>query len=292
LEGRVTVDGFKIFYRSVGDPRSYRVLVGLHGGPGATLDYLTALDDLTKYGYRIVLYNQLGSDKSDVPKDDSPLTMEHFVDEVESIRTELNLGKIHLLGHSWGGMLCLAYALKYQEHLKSLIVCSGLASVPLTAKETDRLVSEMPAEAQRILRKYPKEGDFDNLEYQSAYQKYIREVHSFRGKERPKELNYTLTHMNKRVFRYMEGPDDLNMTGTLKDWDVTDQLGSLNVPCLITVGKYDSVTPAVAESTHEHVRGSKLVTFENSSHFAMWEEKELFIETLRRFLDNVEESGS
>ena len=287
-EGTITVQGFKLFYRSVGDAsNSSRTLLGLHGGPGASLDYLKSLDVLTKYGYRVVLYNQLGSDKSEMPDDNAHFTVEHYVEEVHGVREALNLGKVHLLGHSWGGMLAIAYALKYQESLRSLIICSGLASVPLAQRETDRLVAEMPEEGRRVLRKYTSEGVYDNKEYLNAYQKYYRDVHSFRGKERPEELDYTLHHMSRRVYYYMNGPSDLNMNGTLKDWDVTDQLHKLRVPCLITVGKYDSVTPKVSESIHERIKGSELVTFENSGHFAMWEERERFLDVVRRFLDRV-----
>ena len=252
-----------------------------------TLDYLNSLHDLTRYGYRIVLYNQLGSDKSDVPKDDSRFTMDYYVQECEQVRDSLNLSKVHLFGHSWGGMLAIAYALKYQDNLKSLIISSGLASVPLARKETEKLVSEMPPEAQRILKKYSEIGDYDNQEYLDTYDKYFRQKHSFRLKELPKELDYTLKHINKRVFRFMEGPDDLNMTGTLKNWDVIDQLHMIRIPCLITVGKYDSVPPSVAENIHEHIRNSKLVQFENSGHFAMWEERNRYTEVLRNFLDSV-----
>jgi proline iminopeptidase len=108
-----------------------------------------------------------------------------------------------------------------------------------------------------------------------------------RLKEPPEELDYTLKHINKRVFHYMEGPDDLNMTGTLKDWDVTGDLHKIEVPCLITVGKYDSVPIAVSESIHANIKNSKLVGFENSGHFAMWEERERYIQVLRDFLDTT-----
>ncbi|MHB8566039.1 MAG: proline iminopeptidase-family hydrolase [Nitrososphaerales archaeon] len=285
-EGIVNATGFKIFFRSTGEAKgSSHTLLGLHGGPGASLDYLKVLEELTGHGYRIVLYNQLGSDRSEMPSDNSHFTIDHFVEEAEGVRASLNLGKVHLLGHSWGGMLALAYALKYQDRLKSLIISSGLASVPLAQKETDRLVNEMPEDGKRVLRKYTNEGVYDNKEYLDAYQKYYRDIHSFRQKERPEELGYTLQHMSRKVYYYMNGPSDLNMSGTLKDWDVTDQLDKIDLPCLITVGKYDSVTPRVSESIYQGIRGSELVLFEKSGHFAMWEEKEKFLDVLRRFLD-------
>ena len=287
MKGYTSIHGFKIYYTSNRQSGKKGTLLGLHGGPGATLDYLKPLNDLSQFGYRVVLYNQLGSDKSDVPSDDSNFTIDYYTEECESIRSSLSLGKIHLLGHSWGGMLAIAYALRYQANLSSLIISSGLASVPLTEKETQKLVSSMPQEAQHILKKYAVEGDFDNPEYLETYDKYFRQAHSFRLKQKPKELDYTLKHINKRIFRIMEGPDDLNMTGNLKDWDVTEQLHSIKVPCLITVGKYDSVPLPVAQSIHEHIKGSKLVQFGNSAHFAMWEERERYIKVIRDFLEEI-----
>jgi proline iminopeptidase len=285
-EGKVNVEGFRIFYRikEAKGERRRGTLLGLHGGPGATLDYLSPLDALADYGFRVVLYNQLGSDRSDVPQDDSRFTVEHYVEEVEGVRKSLGLGRVDLLGHSWGGMLAIAYALKYQENLRSLVIASGLASVPLAQRETDRLVDAMPESAKNTLRKYTNDGVYDNKEYLDAYQKYYRDVHSFRQKERPPDLTYTLEHMSRRVYYYMNGPSDLNMNGTLKDWDVTGRLGEIRVPCLITVGKYDSVTPAVSESMHERIKGSQMVLFEHSGHFAMWEEKDRFLDVLKRFL--------
>ena len=287
-DGLIHVGGFNLYFRSVGAIDSPDVLIGLHGGPGATLDYLKVLEDLKRQGIRIVLYNQLGSDKSDVPKDHSYYTIEHYVEELEGVRVALGLGKkIHLVGHSWGGMLAIAYALKYQENLSSLIIASCLASVPLAQRETDKLVEAMPFEARSKLQKYSREKRFGDPEYTRAYQKFVREPHSYRGTQLPNELDYTLKHINRDVFSFMEGPDDLNMTGTLKDWDVTDQLHSLKLPTLITVGRHDLLTPAVSESIHNHIPGSQLVIFENSAHFAMWEEKDKFVETIGKFIEEL-----
>lgn len=285
-EGYVKVLGFRLFYRIFGEPRKGTILC-LHGGPGGTHDYLLPMADLTKYGYRVVFYDQLGCGRSEMPEDTSLFTVEHGVEEVEGIRKALDLGKIHLMGSSYGGLLAIAYALKYQENLKSLIISSGLASVPLAVAEMQRLKSELPPEIQETLRKYEEKGDYENPEYLKAVQVFYRR-HLCRLPEWPKELVYTMEHMSKPVYYTMNGPNEFTIIGTLKDWDVTDQLYKIKVPCLITVGRYDEVTPKVAESMHQRIKGSKLVIFENSSHVAMWEEREKFIEVVRRFLEEVD----
>ena len=285
-EGYVKVLGFRLFYRVFGEARRGTVLC-LHGGPGATHDYLLPMADLTEYGYKVVFYDQLGCGRSEMPDDTSLFTVERGVEEVEGIRRALNLGRIHLMGSSYGGLLAIAYALKYQENLKSLIISSGLASVPLAVAEMQRLKSELPPEIQKTLRKYEEIGDYENPEYLKAVQEFYKR-HLCRLPEWPKELVYTMEHMSKPVYYTMNGPNEFTIIGTLKDWDVTDQLHKIRVPCLITVGRYDEVTPKVAESMHQRIKGSKLVIFENSSHVAMWEEREKFIEVVRKFLEEVD----
>src|SRR3989442_1298438 len=103
----------------------------------------------------------------------------------------------------------------------------------------------------------------------------------------PREVTYTLEHASQPVYFTMNGPNEFTIVGTIKDWDVTDQLPRIKVPTLVTVGRYDEVTPRVAESIHRGIRGSKLVRFEKSAHLAMWEERAHYIEVVRDFLDGV-----
>jgi len=132
-EGYVNVLGFRLFYRTYGKPTKGTVLC-VHGGPGATHDYLLSLEDLAQFGYRVVMIDQLGCGKSDRPRGTSLYTIPHNVEEVEAVRAALRLGKVHLMGSSYGGALAIATALKYQRRLKSLVITGGLASVPLTVR--------------------------------------------------------------------------------------------------------------------------------------------------------------
>ncbi|MGA2200095.1 MAG: alpha/beta fold hydrolase, partial [Nitrososphaerales archaeon] len=140
-EGLVKVLGYNLFYK-VFTPATVRAtIVCLHGGPGATHDYLLAMRDLAKFGYKVVFYDQLGCGNSEMPKDPALFTVERGVEELEAFRHEMGLGKVHLMGSSYGGMLALAYAVKYQRNLRSLITTGGLGSVPLTISEMQRLKS-------------------------------------------------------------------------------------------------------------------------------------------------------
>src|SRR5438445_11336451 len=130
IEGYAKILGFNLFYRTYGTPTKGTVLC-LHGGPGMTHDYLLPLEDLAQFGYRVVLMDQLGCGKSERPRGTELYSIAHNVEEVEAVRKEMRLGRGHLMGSSYGGALAIATALKYQRHLRSLVIPGGLARVAL-----------------------------------------------------------------------------------------------------------------------------------------------------------------
>ena len=285
IEGYVKILGFNLFYRTYGRPTKGTVLC-LHGGPGATHDYLLSLEDLAQFGYRVVLIDQLGCGKSDRPRGTGLYTIAHNVEEVEGVRRALRLGTVHLMGSSYGGALAIATALKYQRNLRSLIVTGGLASVPLTVREMRRLVNRLPPKVRETIAKYEALEDYRNPKYLAAVDVFYRR-HVCRLPVWPREVTYSFEHLSGPVYFTMNGPNEFTIIGTIKDWDVTDQLPRIHIPTLVTVGRYDEVTPRVAESIHRGIKGSKLVRFEKSAHLAMWEERSHYIEVLRNFLDGV-----
>ena len=282
-EGFVKVLGFNLFYRSYGKEKKGTVIC-LHGGPGAAHNGFRPLIDLTTHGYRVIMYDQLGSDKSEVPKNKELLNVEHFVDEVDGVRTALGLGKVSLIGWSWGGMLAMAYALKYQDNLKAMVTTGGPASTPLCVEEMLRLKNELPKEVQETMQKYESEGDYENREYLKAVEVYYRR-HLCRLPEWPPELLYDVNHISKLVYQTMWGPNEFVCVGTLRYWDITESLHEIRIPTLMTCGRYDEITPRTCRSAHEYVKGSKFEIFENSAHSGLWEERERYLELIRAFLD-------
>ncbi|MGA2627917.1 MAG: proline iminopeptidase-family hydrolase [Candidatus Bathyarchaeia archaeon] len=286
-EDYVNVLGYKLFYKSFGEPERGTILC-LHGGPGGTHDYMLPLADLAQSGYRVVFYDQIGCGKSELPKNVTLFTVERAVEEVEGMRRALGLGKVNLIGSSWGGMLAIAYALKYQRNLKSMVTIGGLANVPLATAEMERMKGELPAEVVEVLNRYEQEGEFENPEYQKAVEVFYRR-HLCRLPEWPKELLHTMEHMSRPVYHTMNGPNEFTIIGNIRYWDATSQLHKIRVPTLVTGGRYDEVSPKVARSIHKGIKRSKLVTFPNSSHLPFWEEREKFMRVVQRFLDNVNE---
>lgn len=283
-QGTVKVLGYRMFYRSFGAPTKGTVLC-LHGGPGASHEYLLPIADLAQFGYRVVLFDQLGCGRSQRPRGTKLFTVAHNVEEVEGMRRALHLGRVHLFGSSYGGALVLATALKYQRNLRSLVVASGLASTPLTVREMWRLIDEMPPALRTTIHECNERGDFQNPRYLKAVDAFYRR-HLCRIPVWPHEVVQTLDNTGL-VYRVMNGPNEFTISGVIRDWDVTDRLLRIRVPTLVTVGRYDEVTPRVAREIHRGIRGSKLVRFNESSHLAFWEERSRYIEVLRAFLDGV-----
>jgi proline iminopeptidase len=283
-EGYASVLGFSLFYKQFGQPEKGEILC-LHGGPGMTHDYLLSMADLAHYGYRVTFYDQLGCGRSQVPKDISLFVPERYVEEVEAFRKKLRLGRPHLIGSSWGGMLAIAYALKYQRNMRSLTSVGGLHNVPLAVKQMQKMKHQLPDEVQEVLKKYEAAGDYENPEYTKAKMVFYRK-HVCRLKEWPPEVTYSLDHASKPVYGTMNGPNEFTIIGNIRYWDVTSRLHKIRVPTLVLTGKYDEVSPLVGRDMHRHIRNSEFTIFTNSSHLSFWEERGAFMKRVLKFLES------
>jgi proline iminopeptidase len=284
-EGFLMVGGFRIFYRSEGEPSRGTVL-GLHGGPGSSYDYLTPLFDLAEAGYRVVLYDQSGGGKSQRLKDPALYTIERYVEEVEGIRKALKLRRVHLYGHSWGGMLAQAYALKYQSNLQSLILSGTTSSIPLFMAEGEKVFRSLPSDIRMAITKYESEGDFQNPEYLAAVEKFNR-LHHCLLDPWPETLKYIFENFSLAVVNAMLGPNMVAVSGNMRYWDVTERLCTLKVPCLIICGDRDFLTSRLHELLHSKIKRSKLVVMRGVSHGSMWDAREAYIKHLADFLASL-----
>jgi proline iminopeptidase len=284
-EGYIDVGGGRVWYESAGDGTP---LLFLHGGPGGTSEDFKPLMVLAEDGFQTVRYDQLGSYRSDKPDDLSLWQTPRFVEEVETVRRALGFETMHLLGQSWGAMLALEYALHYQQHIRGLILASGAASVAECVAGMNSLRAQLPAETIAVLDRYEAAGDTDNPEYWEAI-KILYRRHLCRIDPMPEVLQVSANNMAKPVYNTMWGPNEFTCTGNLRTWDRTDRLGEIDVPTLITVGRYDEVVPSCAETMHRGIKGSQLVVFEESAHLAHLEEPERYLQVLRTFLLAVDQ---
>ena len=285
-EGYVDVPGGSVWYRLVGSDGA-TPLVTLHGGPGAGHDYLEPLEALAS-DRPVVFYDQLGCGKSDIPDDASLWQIDRFVEEVTTVRRALDLERVHLFGQSWGGWLAIEYMLTRPPGVTSLILASTSASLPQFAHEVSRLTAELPPDTRDALERCKASGDWESPECRAAEFAFLQR-HLCRLNPWPQPLLRTgLNILKSPAYNIMQGPEVFPVTGNLKDWDRTNRLSEINVPTLITVGRYDEVTPACAETLHGGISGSELVLFEESSHMAHLEETGRYLQVLRDFLHQVE----
>jgi proline-specific peptidase len=293
-EGFVPFRGFRTWYRVVGDvaqpePAGLLPLLVLHGGPGESHDYLGPLEKLADSGRPIVFYDQLGGGNSDQPQDSALWSVELFLDELATVRQKLGLDHIHLLGYSWGGMLAMEYALTQPAGLASLILSSSPASIPQWVAEANRLREELPQEVEETLRHHEEAGTTDEPAYEEEAMVYYKR-HLCRLDPWPEPLMRALAKLeaNPEVSNTMWGTSEFHATGTLKEWDIRDRLGEIQLPTLITSGRYDAATPTIAETVHRGIAGSEWVIFEQSAHAAHLEEEDEYRRVVNDFMRRVE----
>ena len=271
-ENYVDFRGHRTWYRVVGDRSSGAVpLLALHGGPGSTHNYFEPLEQLADRR-PIVLYDQIGCGKSDRPTD-IEWTADVFRDEVEAVRDQLQLERVHLLGTSWGGMLALEHVLAGATGICSLILSSTLASIDEWAQEQRRLLRELGLEPVAA----------DDPDHERVVQLHS-DAHFYRGPKPRTELERMYAERNLDVYHAMQGADEWTVTGALRGWDVRDRLGEIDVPTLVIRGRYDMSTDKIAATLVNGIRNAREVVLEKSSHTPVLEETDAYLATIEDFM--------
>jgi len=292
-EGFVDAHGVLIYYKTLGQGKP---LVILHGGPGASHDYLLPYLLPLARENRLIFIDERGSGRSQKLENPSGYTVENMVEDVEDVRQALDLGKINLLGHSCGGVLAEAYALKYQENLSGLILCSTFHSTSKMNEVFKKMKEKMAPELLARIEKMEKEGlyghgkDYEKGRYTSEYMvaawgegyfPYLYQNHP--------DANYDPVAnglMAWDVYREMWGSDgEFVIDGNLKSVEYADRLSTITVPTLITVGDHDECAPSLSEEMHQKIKGSKLAVFPKSGHMTFVDQPDLFIKTVNEFLN-------
>lgn len=280
-EGTIAVPGGNVWYRVAGDGERPPLLV-VHGGPGFTHNYLRPLEGLAAER-RVIFWDQLGCGRSERPSDPSLWTMERSLAELDAVREHLGLGRHHLFGNSWGGMLVQQYALDRRPELSSLIVSNSLASMSRLISDTSRLKAQLPEEVRRTIDYHEERGYYSCPEYQGAigvwFQTYICRLRPW-----PDGLEECFDGIGAEIYMTMVGPSDFKVIGNLREWEIMDRLAEIQAPTLFVAGRYDECTPEHMELMHQKVAGSELALFENSAHMPFYEEPTEFMDRVAGFL--------
>ena len=285
-EGYLDYLGYRTWYRVTGDLASDAVpLLALHGGPGSTHHYFAPLERLD-HERPVVVYDQLGCGSSDRPHD-VEWSVSVFRDEVDAVRSQLGLERIHLLGTSWGGMLALEHVLSGAEGIVSVILSSTLASVEQWATEQLLLKNALPADIVEVLDRHELAATYDDPEYEQAMEAYF-DRHFYRGPKPRPELELMNAEKARDVYLAMQGPNEWTVTGALSGWDARDRLGEIDLPTLVIRGRHDMCTDPIAATLVEGISNAYEVVLEESSHTPVLEETERYLEAISVFMRQCE----
>jgi len=283
---------FNVWTKRVGNNPKIKVLL-LHGGPGATHEYFEAFDSYfpaaeIEYYY----YDQLGSAFSDQPTDPDLWDLPRFVEEVEQVRQALKLdrGNFYLLGHSWGGILAIEYALKYQQNLAGLVISNMMASIPAYNEYANKVL--MPAMDQKVLaeiKQIEARGEFEKPRYMELLipNHYVQHILRMPPEQWPDPVNRAFMRLNPAIYVPMQGPSELGASGKLVNWYRTADLGKITVPTLVIGAQHDTMDPKHMEMMASTVGKGRYLYCPNGSHMAMYDDQKVYFEGLVKFIGDV-----
>lgn len=276
-----------MFYRVIGNGQGIPVVL-LHGGPGYTGHYLEPLARVLGRDRRVIVYDQLGSGRSDRVTDTALLKIDRFVRELDSLRRALRLERIHLYGHSWGSMLALEYLATKPVGITSVTLASPLITSAAWIRDGQALMRTMPDSIQRVAAAHEAAGTTSSREYQDAAFAFMKRYVYGMEPPFPPEVDSAIAGYNALVYETMWGPSEFNPTGSLKHFDRSAVLAELRVPVLFTVGRHDEALPETVQRFARMVPNAQVRTFEHSAHMAMVTEREAYADAVRTFLRSAE----
>jgi len=284
---------FHVWTQRLGDNPRIKLLL-LHGGPGVTHEYFEVLArQLPPAGIELILYDQLGSHYSDQPDEAALWEIPRFVDEVEQVRQALGLdaGNFFLLGHSWGGILALEYALVHPQPLKGLVISNMVSSIPAYNRYAQQvLMPGIPPAVLAEIQALETAGDYDNPRYMELLIPHHYEHHVLRlpHAQWPDAVQRAFAHLNPRVYIPMQGPSELGASGKLAQWERTADLPRINVPTLTIGATHDTMDPAHMQAMAQLMPQGRYLHCPQGSHMAMIDDEAVYLKGLLDFLREVD----
>lgn len=288
------VGTFKVWTKRFGNNPRIKVLL-LHGGPASTHEYMECFESFfPQEGFEFYEYDQLGSYYSDQPKDSSLWTIDRFVDEVEQVRKAIGADNtnFYVLGNSWGGILAMEYALKYQDNMKAMMVCNMMASCPDYDKYAEEvLAKQMNPKVLDTVMQMEARNEYTNPRYMELLMPNFYQKHLCRLPEWPDPVNRSFKHMNSEIYIMMQGPSEFGISGRLANWDRKADLPKIKIPTLTVGAKFDTMDPAHMEWMSKTVQNGRYLYCPNGSHLAMWDDQKVFMDGVIKFIHDVDKGN-
>jgi proline iminopeptidase len=257
----------------------------LHGGPGYTAHYLQPLTSLSD-DRPVILYDQLGSGRSDRSTDTTLFQTSRYVRELDSLRRTLHLDRVHLYGHSWGAMLALEYLATNPKGIASVTLASPVITTASWAADGKALLATLPDSIQKVIAAHEAAGTTSSPEYQAASMAFMIKYVLGQEPPFPREIDSALAGYNPAVYETMWGPSEFTPTGNLRNFDRSATLAGLEIPVLFTAGRNDEARPETVQRFAATVPGggAEVKIFEKSAHMTMLTEREAYVAAIREFL--------
>ena len=287
-EGYINFKNHKTYYRTIGECKgNKKPLILLHGGPGSTHNYFEVFDDLAAKDDRmLVMYDQMGCGNSYIEGHPEYFTSDVWIEELMTLRKELHLDEVHILGQSWGGIMALLYALDYKpEGVKSYILSSTLPSAKLWESEQYKRIAKMEQKYQDAIHKAIDSEEYTDPVYLEAVDVFMDMYCNPKIDENSPECLTRKKVTGEESYLVGWGPNEFTPVGTLSDFEVIDRLGEITTPCLITSGGSDLCSPAVAKAMLDGIPNSKWELFENSRHMSFADEHDKYVDILIKWLN-------
>jgi proline iminopeptidase len=282
---------FNVWTKRIGNNPKIKVLL-LNGGPGATHEYFECFENfLPAEGIEFIYYDQLGCGNADNPNDTTMWDLARYVEEVEQVRKALKLDNTNffLLGHSWGGILAMEYATKYQNNMKGLIISNMMASCPEYDQYANEVLSkQMKPEVLAELMKMEANNDFSNPRYMELLLPNFYEKHILRfpAKDWPEPVNHSFAKMNQSLYVTMQGPSEFGISGKLEKWDRKADLKNVKIPTLVIGAKHDTMDPKHMEEISKILPNGSYLFCPKGSHMAFYDDQKTYFSGLISFLKN------
>ena len=282
---------FKVWTKRFGNNSRIKVLL-LHGGPAATHQYMEVFESFfPKEGFEFYEYDQLGCGNSDKPSDTSLWVLDRFVEEVEQVRQAIGADStnFYILGNSWGGILGMQYALKYQDKMKGLIVANMMASCPDYGKyAVDVLEKQMDPNILKEILSFEAKGDTENPRYNELLATNYYNEHICRLNPWPEPVNRAFADINYTIYKLMQGPSEMGIGGNLANWDIKNRLKEIRIPTLMIGAKHDTMDPKAMEEQSKLVQKGRYLHCPNGSHLAMYDDQKVFMDGVIDFIHDVD----
>jgi len=281
---------FNVWTKRFGNNPKIKILL-LHGGPAMTHEYMECFETFfQREGFEFYEYDQLGSYYSDQPNDTTLWKTERFVEEVEQVRKAIGADQsnFYIVGNSWGGILGMEYALKYQKNMKALLVSNMVASAPEYGKYAEEvLAKQMDPKILTKIRAIEAKKDFANPRYMELLIPNFYHEHICRLTIWPDALNRSFKHGNNTIYTQMQGPSEFGISGLLANWDIKNRLKEISIPTLMIGAKYDTMDPKAMEEQSKMVQHGEYLYCPNGSHLAMWDDQKIYMNGVISFIKKV-----